>query len=97
VEAYSRQFQALLARCTDLAPRTVIDLYTGGLGQPLAHDVEMQYPIDLQKAMSLVRAFEQRHAESSAVNSSMTPKGSGHRAIASAYSTSAPGGPPPEG
>lgn len=41
VEAYSRHFQALLACCTDLAPWTVIDLYTGGLGQPLAHDVEM--------------------------------------------------------
>jgi len=75
----------------------VIDLYTGGLGQPLAHDVEMQYPVDLQKAMSLTRAFEQRHAESSAVNSSTAPKGSGRRTIASASSNVAPGGPPPEG
>ena len=60
------------------------DLYTGGLGQPLANDVEMQHPANLQKAMSLARAFEQRQAETSAVNSSATPKGSSRRAIASA-------------
>jgi hypothetical protein len=48
VEDYSRHFFALLARCDNLAPRTVIDLYTGGLGQPLlAHDVEMQHTADL--------------------------------------------------
>ena len=56
VEDYLRRFLALLARCDNLAARTVIDLYTGGLGQPLAHDVEMQYPANLQKAMSLARA-----------------------------------------
>ena len=47
--------------------------------------------------MSLARAFEQRHTESSAVNSSIAPKGSGRRAIVSASSTVAPGGPPPDG
>ena len=47
MEDYSRRFLALLARCDDLATRTVIDLYTGGLGQPLAHDVEMQNPANL--------------------------------------------------
>ncbi|XP_066373490.1 uncharacterized protein [Miscanthus floridulus] len=90
VEDYSRRFLALLARCDDLATQTVIDLYTGGLGQPLAHDVEMQHPANLQKAMSLARAFEQRQAESSVVNSSAAPKGSSRRAIASA-TTAAPG------
>lgn len=62
----------------------VIDLYTGGLGQPLAPDVEMQQPANLQKAMSLARAIEQRQAEGSAVHSSAAPKGAGRRAIASA-------------
>ena len=84
MEDYSQRFLALLTRYDDLATRTVIDLYTGGLGQPLAHDVEMQHPANLQKAMSLARAFEQRQAETSAVNSSATPKGSSRRAIASA-------------
>ena len=97
VEDYSRSFHALLARCHNLAPRTVIDMYTGGLGQPLAHDVEMQHPANLQQAMSLARAFEQRNAEASTVNSATTPKGSGRRAIASATTTAAPGATPQGG
>jgi hypothetical protein len=48
VEEYSRRFQALLARCDHLSMQTVIDLYTGGLGQLLAHDVELQHPANLQ-------------------------------------------------
>ena len=34
-----------------------------GLGQPLASDVEMQWPANLQTAMSLARAYEKRSAE----------------------------------
>lgn len=82
VEDYSRRFLALLSHCEDLTPRTVIDLYTGGLGQPLAHDVEMQLPANLQKAISLAWAFEQCQAEVSAVNSSVALKSSGRRALA---------------
>ena len=47
----------------------------------------MQHPVNLQQAMSLARAYEQRHAEASTVNSSAAPKGSGRRAIASAATT----------
>ena len=73
--------------------QTVIDLYTGGLGQPLAHDVELQHPANLQPAMSLARAYEQRHLEASAVNSSSASKPSVRRASA----TTSTGGPAPDG
>ena len=48
VEEYSRHFLALLSRCDNLSTRTTIDLYTGGLGQPLAANVELQHPVNLQ-------------------------------------------------
>ena len=47
VEEYSRRYLALFSRCDNLSLQTAIDLYTGGLGQPLASDVELQYPVDL--------------------------------------------------
>jgi hypothetical protein len=56
VEEYSWRYLALLSRCDNLSTQTAIDLYTSGLGQPLASDVELQYPVDLQHAMSLARA-----------------------------------------
>jgi hypothetical protein len=54
MEEYSQRYLALLSHCDNLDAQTKIDLYTGGLGQPLASDVELQHPIDLQHAMSLV-------------------------------------------
>jgi len=87
VEDYSRGFLGLLTHCDNLAPRTVIDLYNGGLGQPLAHYVEMQHPADLQKVMSLARAFEQHQAKAPTVNNLVAPKGSGCRATTSATTT----------
>lgn len=41
VEEYSWRCLALLSRCDHLSMCTKIDLYTGGLGQPLASDVEL--------------------------------------------------------
>ncbi|CAL4917571.1 unnamed protein product [Urochloa decumbens] len=63
VEDYQRHFLALLCRCDQLGPRQQIDLFTAGLGQPLASDVEMQRPSNLQTAMSLARAYELRSKE----------------------------------
>ncbi|CAN6177503.1 unnamed protein product [Urochloa humidicola] len=63
VEEYQRQFLALLCRCDQLSPRQQIDLFIAGLGQPLASDVEMQRPSNLQTAMSLARAYELRSKE----------------------------------
>lgn len=54
---------ALLCRCEHLTRQHQIDLFTAGLGQPLASDVEMQRPANLQTAMSLARAYERRSAE----------------------------------
>ncbi|KAJ1283957.1 hypothetical protein BS78_03G167300 [Paspalum vaginatum] len=64
VEDYQRQFLALLCRCNRLTPQHQIDLFTAGLGQPLASDVEMQWLANLQTAMSLALAYERRHQES---------------------------------
>jgi hypothetical protein len=63
VEEYERQFLALLCRCDNLTPPHQLDLFTAGLGQPLASDVEMQRPSNLQTALSLTRAFELRSKE----------------------------------
>jgi len=89
---YSRRFLALLSRCDNLSTRTTIDLYTGGLGQPLAADVEMQHPVNLQQAMSLARAYEQRQEQASTVNSSAPPKSSTRRALASTSATGSAAG-----
>jgi hypothetical protein len=58
VEEYQRQFLALVCRCKNLPRQHQIDLFTVGLGQPLASDVEMQRPANLQTAMSLAQAYE---------------------------------------
>jgi hypothetical protein len=42
VEEYERQFLALLCFCDNLTPQHQLDLFTAGLGQPLASDVKMQ-------------------------------------------------------
>ncbi|WVZ92138.1 hypothetical protein U9M48_038225 [Paspalum notatum var. saurae] len=61
IEDYQRQFLALLCRCSNLTPQHQVDLFTAGLGQPLASDVELQRPSNLQTAMSLARAYERRN------------------------------------
>ncbi|XP_022680786.1 uncharacterized protein LOC111256682 [Setaria italica] len=63
VEEYERRFLALLCRYDNLMAQHQIDLFTSGLGQPLASDVELQRPSNLQMAMSLARAFELRSKE----------------------------------
>ncbi|KAL6640841.1 hypothetical protein ACP70R_021964 [Stipagrostis hirtigluma subsp. patula] len=52
VEEYQRQFLTLLCRCDDLTPQQQINLFTAGLGKPLRTDVELQYPANLQMAVS---------------------------------------------
>lgn len=74
---------ALLCRCEHLTRQHQIDLFTAGLGQPLASDVEMQRPANLQTAMSLARAYERRSAEAA-------------RAIQPSTTRSVPRAPPPQ-
>lgn len=59
VEEYLRQFSSLLCR-DDLTMSQQVNLFTTGLGQPLRTDVGLQAPSNLQMAMSLARAYEQR-------------------------------------
>jgi len=72
VEEYQQQFLALLCRCDGLSVPQQINLFTAGLGQPLRTDVELQAPTNLQTAMSLARAYEQRTAASGALVATRT-------------------------
>jgi hypothetical protein len=60
VDEYQQQFLALLCHCDGLSAAHAMNLFTTGLGEPMTSDVEMQYPDDLQSAMSMARAFECR-------------------------------------
>jgi hypothetical protein len=59
VEEYQCQFLTLLCRCEGLSPQHQMNLFTTGLGESMSSDVKIQWPADLQAAMSLARAFEQ--------------------------------------
>jgi len=60
VEEYKAQFLPMLARCRPLQEQDQIDIFTGGLRNPLQTDVELQHPTTLDDAMALARAFERR-------------------------------------
>lgn len=61
VTDYQEQFLTLLARCSDVTERQQIDIFTAGLLQPMAIDVELQKPATLDDAMALARAYERRN------------------------------------
>jgi len=60
VADYQEAFQARMAHAGYLAPAQQVQLFTGGLPDPLRTDVELQAPPDLQRAMALARAYERR-------------------------------------
>jgi len=60
VAEYQEMFQARMAHAGYLSPAQQVQLFTGGLPNPLRTDVELQAPADLQRAMSLARAYERR-------------------------------------
>ena len=62
VEQYQEAFQSRMAHAGVLSPAQQVQLFTGGLPQPLRTDVELQAPLDRQRAMCLARAFERRSA-----------------------------------
>lgn len=82
VEDYQRQFLAHMCPCDDLSVRHQIDLFTAGLGQPLASDVELQKPATLQLAMSLARSYERARTAA-------------HKALASTPKSAIPPAKPP--
>lgn len=60
VAEYQDRFQALLPRAGPLDERQRVQLFTGGLGPPLSHDLRIHNPQSLVVAMSLVRQLELR-------------------------------------
>lgn len=65
VASYQEEFLAKMAHASPLAPDQQVNLFTGGLPEPLRTDVELHYPQDLQRAMSLARAYERQAVPSS--------------------------------
>ena len=61
VDDYTESFLARLAHTGVLAPVQQVQLYMGGLPDPIRTDVELQMPADLQRAMMLARAYERRN------------------------------------
>ena len=67
VTDYQEAFQARMAHAGYLSPEQQVQLFTGGLPDLIRTDVELQVPADLQRAMSLARAYERRAAAISAL------------------------------
>jgi hypothetical protein len=57
---YQSHFLALVNHCTSLTEKQQIDIFTAGLRNPLKTDVELEHLENLEDAMALVRAYEQR-------------------------------------
>lgn len=60
MEEYVEKFQALLARTDSVLLEHQVDILIVGLTDKLRLDVQLAKPHDLEEAMSLTRAYEQR-------------------------------------
>jgi hypothetical protein len=60
VEEYTDQFLAYACRDTDLTKQQLVHIYTAGLVNPLKTDVALRRPANLDDAIMLARAYEQR-------------------------------------
>jgi hypothetical protein len=60
VQEYQERFNELVCHTDDLLPHQKADLFIGGLPDHIRVDVELRQPNDLQTAMHLVWAYEQR-------------------------------------
>jgi hypothetical protein len=58
VDAYTERFLELLPRAGPFSTDQKIPLFTLRLQEPLSIDVQLQHPVTLEVAMSLVRAYE---------------------------------------
>lgn len=68
VAAYQAKFLTLTSRTTEpLSENRLVSLFTAGLREDLAIDVELNRPEDLQEAMSLARAYERKAARTSSM------------------------------
>jgi hypothetical protein len=66
VAEYQEAFQHRMAHAGYLTKEQQVQLFTGGLPEPIRTDVELQAPTDLQRAMLLARAYERRSMDSTA-------------------------------
>lgn len=62
VEEYLKAFEARMAHVGHLSPNQKVNLFTGGLPDPISTNAELQAPQDLQHAMLLARAYEWRNS-----------------------------------
>jgi hypothetical protein len=69
VADFQEAFLAKMAHVDHLTPQQQVHLFTGGLPEAVRVDVELQAPRDLQRAMALARAYEQRSSALSTVAS----------------------------
>jgi hypothetical protein len=60
VEDYTDQFLAFACRDADLTEQQLVHIYTAGLVNPLKTDVALRRPANLDDAIMLARAYEQR-------------------------------------
>jgi hypothetical protein len=60
VQDYADRFNAMLGHTRKLDAQQKAELFVGGLPDHIRADVAIRDPQDLQSAMYLVRAFEQR-------------------------------------
>jgi hypothetical protein len=73
VAEYQEAFLAKMAHVGPLSPEQQVHLFTGGLPESIHVDVELQSPQDLQRAMALARAYEQRSSALAAVQMPARP------------------------
>jgi hypothetical protein len=73
VAEYQDAFLAKMAHAGYLSPEQQVRLFTGGLPDAIRVDVELQAPQDLQRAMALARAYEQRVSALAATTSAGRP------------------------
>ena len=60
VKDYKRTFLTLVCRCESLTEEQQVELFVAGLRNPIRTDVDLQYPTNLEAAMSLALSYE-RH------------------------------------
>jgi hypothetical protein len=60
VVGYVEAFLSRMAHASPLSPLQQVQLFTGGLPDPIRTDVELQALADLQHAMGLAQAYERR-------------------------------------
>lgn len=64
IEAYQKNFLALLCRTEPLSELQQVQLFIAGLGKPLQTNIELQHLTHLHTTISLARAYEQCLEES---------------------------------